>query len=301
MYWQHDLYGDVHRHPFVVHTDHDDGLFAATVEVLVRALSTKLCSILRSRQIRFSSRNAEIVKTLPIQHRSVDEARNVRGAVLPLVAAFIVILFAMAAFSVDLAYIELVKTELRAATDSSARAAASALIQGASTTSVINTAISTAALNKVAGKSLKLSSADVTLGQSIIQPNGIYQFQAGVQPYQAVRVTSSLSSKNANGNVPLFFGSFMGLSSYSPTNTAVAAASSCDVCLVLDRSHSMCWDQTGVSWSYPAPVGLDTYGVSNIVTMQPSGLPSGVFQQDPPRSGSRWLALQSQCSRSATF
>jgi len=35
------------------------------------------------------------------------------GAVLPIVAVFVVILLAMAAFSIDIAYIELVKTELR--------------------------------------------------------------------------------------------------------------------------------------------------------------------------------------------
>ncbi len=215
-----------------------------------------------------------------------------RGAVLPLVAAFICIMFAVAALSLDLAYIELVKTELRAATDSAARAAASALVQGETTTQVQTLAINTAALNKVAGKPLQLTAANVTLGQSILQSNGTYQFQAGAQPYQAVQVTSSLSTTNANGSVPLFFGPFLGVNTYSPTNTAVAAATACDVCLVLDRSHSMCWDQTGTSWSYPAPHGLDTYGVLNILNLTASGLPSGVFQQNPPAAGSRWLALQ---------
>jgi len=203
-----------------------------------------------------------------------------------------VIMLAMAALSVDIAYVELVKTELRAATDSAARAAASALVQGQTVAEVQTVAINTAALNNVAGKSLKLTTSDVILGQSVLQPSGAYQFQAGAQPYQAVQVTSSFSSKNANGTVPLFFAPILGTSSYSPTNTAVAAASACDVCLVLDRSHSMCWDQTGTSWSYPPPYGLDTYGVLSILTMAKSGLPSGVFQQYPPTTGSRWLALQ---------
>ncbi len=215
-----------------------------------------------------------------------------QGAVLPLMAVFITILFAMAALSLDLAYIELVKTELRAATDSSARAAASALVQGETPAAVKQVAISTAALNKVAGKPLALTTSSVTLGQSVLQSNGTYAFQANVQPYQAVQVTSSLSSQNANGNVPLFFGPFLGVNNYAPTNTAVAAVSACDVCLVLDRSHSMCWDETGTSWSYPSPYGVDTYGVSSTVTMAPSGLPSGVFQQYPPTNGSRWLALE---------
>ena len=218
---------------------------------------------------------------------------HLRGAILPLVAMFLVVIFVMAAFSVDLAYVELVKVQLRGASDAAARAATSAIVQGKSDADVVNTAISAAALNTVAGKNLQLATTDVTLGQSVLQSDGTFKFQAGLKPYQAVQVTASMSKSNSNGAVPLFFGSFMGMSSYSPTNTAVAAATSCDVCLVLDRSHSMCWDQSGTSWKYPSPKGLDTYGVTNIVTMAPSNLPSGVFQPDAPIAGSRWLALQS--------
>lgn len=212
---------------------------------------------------------------------------------LPLMAVLMVILLAMAAFSVDLAYIELVKTELRSATDSAARAAASALVQGQSPAEAQTVGMDTAALNLVAGKPLRLAASDVVLGQSVLQADGTYKFQAGAQPFQAVQVNSSFSSKNANGTVPLFFGPFLGVKSYAPTNTAVAAASACDICLVLDRSHSMCWDQTGTSWKYPQPRGLDTFGVSNTLTLAANGLPSGVFQQYPPAAGSRWLALES--------
>ena len=226
------------------------------------------------------------------QHAATVCRQHLRGAILPLVAIFLVVIFVMAAFSVDLAYIELVKVQLRSATDAAARAATSAMVQGKSDTDVVNTAISTAALNTVAGKNLNISAGDIALGQSIIQSDGTYKFQAGVQPYQAVQITASMSKNNANGAVPLFFGSFMGMNSYSPSNTAVAAATSCDVCLVLDRSHSMCWDQSGTSWKYPAPTGLDNFGVLSILTLAPSKLPSGVFQPNPPIAGSRWLALQ---------
>jgi Flp pilus assembly protein TadG len=216
-------------------------------------------------------------------------------------AMLMIVIFAMAALSMDLAYLELIKTELRAATDASARAAASALIQGQTTAQVQAVAINTAAINKVAGKPLKITAADVTLGQSVLQSNGTYAFQAGSQPYQAVQVSVAMAASNANGAVPLFFGPFVGMNTYQPANTSVAAASACDVCLVLDRSHSMCWDETGTNWSYPepylghaSPYGLDTYGVlSTVPPYGSSGLPSGVFQQYPPQAGSRWMALQS--------
>ena len=223
---------------------------------------------------------------------------------MPIMAVFIILMFSMAALSMDLAYLELVKTELRGATDAAARAAASALVQGQTVAQVQAAAVSTAALNKVAGKPLQITASNVTLGQSVLQANGTYSFSAGTAPYQAVQVTAGLGGTNLNSAVPLFFGAFVGSSTYSPTNTSVAASSACDVCLVLDRSHSMCWDVSGTNWSYPnpymghaAPYGMDTYGVASTVPPYGStGGPSGVFQQNPPQTGSRWLALQTAVS-----
>ena len=53
-----------------------------------------------------------------------------RGAVIPLVAVFLVVFIAMAAFSIDVAYMQLVRTQLQAASDSAAKAGTSALAQG---------------------------------------------------------------------------------------------------------------------------------------------------------------------------
>ena len=200
-----------------------------------------------------------------------------RGAVLPLVAIFIVILITMAAFSVDLAFIELVKTELKAATDAAAKAGTSALVQGMSDSDAQNAAISFAAKNQVNGKPLSISATDITLGQSVQQSDGTWLFVPGAKPSQAVQIISRLSSSNANGSVGLFFAPIVGTNSYSTTTTSVASAFACDVCLVLDRSHSMCFDQSGTLWQYPPPI------YSN-VTM-------GI--QSAPAVGSRWLALDS--------
>ncbi len=199
-----------------------------------------------------------------------------KGAVLPIVAVFLVVFLAMAAYSVDIAYMELVRTQLRAATDSAAKAGASAIVQGQSTSNVIAAAINMASLNTVAGKPLVVTSSDISLGQSVLQADGTYQFVAGLTPYQSVQVTASLSSSNANGRVPLFFAPFFGVETYSPTNTAAATAVATDVCLVLDRSNSMCWDESGTTFSYPSPIGTN--------------IPLGI--QTPPQSGSRWIALQ---------
>lgn len=205
-----------------------------------------------------------------------NDAHLRRGAVLPMVAIFVVVLVAMAALSIDVAYIELVRTQLKAATDAAAKAGTSALVQGQSDAQAQAAAIQIASLNKVAGKSLSITSTDIIVGQSVLQTDGTWSFVAGAKPSQAVQVTSRLSSSSANGSVPLFFGPMLGTSTYSTTNTSVASAFACEVCMVLDRSHSMCFDQSGTAFSYPSPI------YTNIV--------QGV--QTPPTTGSRWLALE---------
>ncbi len=123
------------------------------------------------------------------RHPSHDR-RDRHGAVLPLVAVFVVVLVAMAALSIDVAYMELVRTQLKAATDAAAKAGTSALVQGKSDTDAKSAAITMASLNKVAGKSLSISASDIVLGQSIQQADGTWSFVAGLKPSQAVQITS---------------------------------------------------------------------------------------------------------------
>ncbi len=198
-----------------------------------------------------------------------------RGAVIPLVAVFIVVLLAMAAFSIDLAYIELVQTQLKASSDAAAKAGTSALVQGKTDTQAVNAAIAMAAKNTVNGRPLVLTSSDITVGQSQLQSDGSWAFVAGAKPSQAMQVNSALNSSNSNGAVRLFFAPLIGKSTHTTSNTSVASAFACEVCLVLDRSHSMCFDQSGTDWKYPSPIN------SNSTT----GIKSA------PINGSRWRAL----------
>lgn len=192
-----------------------------------------------------------------------------------MIALFVVIMITMVAFSIDLAYIELVKTELKAATDAAAKAGTAALVQGGSDTDAKNAAISFAAKNLVAGKSLTITASDIALGQSVQQADGTWSFVAGAKPSQAVQVMSSLSSSNSNGSVSLFFAPMLGQNSYSTSTTSVASAFASDVCLVLDRSQSMCFDLSGTLWMYPSPILTDWV----------TGLTHA------PQPGSRWQAL----------
>lgn len=200
-----------------------------------------------------------------------------RGAVIPLMAVFVVVLLAMAAFSIDVAYMELVQTQLKAGTDAAAKAGTSSLVQGKTDQQAMDAAIAMAAKNGVAGHPLRLTAADIKIGQSQQQADGTWKFVEGVKPSQAMQITSSLNDTNANGSVPLFFAPVIGTNKYTTSNVSEASAFACEVCLVLDRSHSMCFDQSGTTWQYPAPFLLDwILGIKN-----------------KPAAGSRWLALDS--------
>jgi Ca-activated chloride channel family protein len=199
-----------------------------------------------------------------------------RGAVLPLVAVFVVVLMAMAAFSIDISYIALTQTQLKAATDAASKAGTSALVQGKTDAEAIAAAIAMANQNTVNGKALKITASDIQVGQSVLQSDGSWSFVAGVKPSQAMQITSNMSASNANGAVNFFFAPVFGSKTFNASNTSVASAFACEVCLVLDRSHSMCFDQTGDDWSYPAPYYSDwVTGIKN-----------------KPANGSRWLALE---------
>ncbi len=203
-----------------------------------------------------------------------------RGAVIPLMAVFVVVLLAMAAFAIDVAYMELVQTQLKAGTDAAAKAGTSALVQGKTDAQARAAAIAMAANNTVAGHPLYLTDSDIAIGQSQLQADGTWKFVAGLKPSQAMQINSSLVSTNANGSVPLFFAPILGTDTYSTANESVASAFACEVCLVLDRSHSMCFDQTGTTWSYPPPIYTDwTTGIKT-----------------KPTTGSRWLALDAASS-----
>ena len=180
-----------------------------------------------------------------------------RGAVILLVAICLVLLLAMAAFAIDLAYIQLSQTQLRAACDSAAKAGTSALVQGKSDAEAKQAAIDMAAQNYVAGKPLVLTTADIQLGQPQLQSDGTWKFVAGGKPTQSMQITGSLSAANGNGDLRLFCAPVIGTSSVSIANTSEASAFAVEVCLALDRSHSMCFDQTGTIWSYPSPILLD--------------------------------------------
>ena len=80
-----------------------------------------------------------------------------RGAMLVLIAICLPLCVIMAAFAVDVAWMQLVRTELRTATDAAARAGAKELSLSQDTAAARDRAKQAARRNKVAGEPLQLA------------------------------------------------------------------------------------------------------------------------------------------------
>jgi Mg-chelatase subunit ChlD len=177
-----------------------------------------------------------------------------RGVILYLVLASLAVLIAAAAFSVDVAYMHLVRSQLRVATDAAARAGAEALHRTQNEHLARLAAKRIARRHVVAGKPLVLQDSEIVLGSVRLDANGRPRFQPNQQPYDSVMVLGNRTRQSANGAVPLLFGPLLGTRQFEPTMQAVAGKGRPrrDICLVLDRSHSMAFDLSDKEWYYPA-------------------------------------------------
>ncbi len=176
-----------------------------------------------------------------IQHRKPGRCPQRRGSILILVLLLLVILFAAAAFSVDVGYMQLARTQLRNSTDAAAIAGAEALKRTDNVALARQAARDFAALNLVAGKPLVLADSDIVFGK-MTDVSGVAQFVAGQTPFDAVRVNGEFSNTSSSGPVDLFFGRFLHRSTFSPQMFATGAIGGLgkrDICVVVDRSGSM--------------------------------------------------------------
>lgn len=166
---------------------------------------------------------------------------------LVLVAVTFVILIAAAAFSLDVAYMHMVRAELRTATDAAARAGAEALTRTQDVGRSRQVVIQAANRNLVAGKPLTISAGDIEFGSINQNQRGGFDFVKGGRTFSAVQVTGLRTAASGDGPVPLFFGPFFGTTNFQPTQQAKAASSVRDIALVLDRSGSMAAVENGKS------------------------------------------------------
>jgi len=212
---------------------------------------------------------------------------NRRGAALVLVAAMLLVFLIAAAMSVDFAYMQLVRTELRTATDAAAKAGAEALARTQDANAAKAAAVAYANLNKVGGRTFQINTNDVTLGRVTGQADGTWTFTANTTPFNSVRVNSKIGNGGVTAAYPTFFGASLGHANFTTSQQATAGQQEVEVCLCLDRSGSMMFDMSGDDWSYAS-------GNPNLYSS--SYYPRGSIYRDycsPPHPTlSRWAVLQ---------
>ncbi len=190
------------------------------------------------------------------------------GSAMILIAILLPLVLAVAGYAINLAYMELVRTELQIATDVATRAAGRTLAVTGSTAEAMTMAGQVAELNPVGATVLKVSEGDFVFGVSTRKSEQErYSFQAGSNP-NAVQISSS---RFASENTPLLFPNVGNAVSFRPLKTAISTQSELELSLVLDRSGSMVYsaDQPSdpniwTSWSPGMPVPTNSRWIDTV-------------------------------------
>ena len=203
-----------------------------------------------------------------------------RGATAIFVALILPALLLILGFSVDLAYMQLTRAELRSATDLAAKAAAAELADTGSMARAIAKGKQTASINLVAGQGLTLEDADFVFGNTTRSTTGKWVFTANSAPTNAVQVIARRTSDSVDGPIALFFSGLLDGAGFQTTFSATASFVNADICLVLDRSSSM------------------KLAVSDTATALVVG---DARECDTPWADSRWIALEEATSLFTTL
>lgn len=171
-----------------------------------------------------------------------NNCRNRRGAMMVLVVVCLPVVLGFAAFAINVAYMQLTRTELRTATDAAVRAGSRELSITQDVNAARSRAIQAAAKNTVAGTPMTISASDVTFGTSTPGTDGKFSYSEVSDKSSnitGIRVTASRTDASADGSIPMLFQGIFDTGTFQPVKTAVASQIDRDVFLVLDRSGSM--------------------------------------------------------------
>lgn len=186
-----------------------------------------------------------------MKNRFSKLASRRQGVAMVLILLMLGAFVFVAALTIDFSYMQMVRSELRAASDAAAKAGAESLARTEDVEKARDAAIGIAAANRVGGKPFRINANDIQFGRVTASGTGRWKFQAEQTPLNAVKINARTGSGATNGEIPLFFGHIFGKASFSPQFTSTAGQQEVDVCLCLDRSGSMLFDMSGEDFSYP--------------------------------------------------
>lgn len=187
--------------------------------------------------------------------RSCGKLQNARrrGAMLVLVVLCMPIILGFGVFALNVAWMQLTRSELRTATDAAARAGSRILSRRQDPAAARTAAHAAAGRNSVGGTPLLLHDADIVLGSAVADGIGRWTFTArpDTDPNLiSVRVMGRRTVGSAGGAVPLLFTGLFDRTTFEPVKSATATQMDRDLVLVLDRSGSMTiGTPTGTRWS----------------------------------------------------
>ncbi len=179
-----------------------------------------------------------------------------RGAVIPLFAILTPVIILVCGLAVNVAYMHLVRTELRIATDAAARAGGRTFSENQNIDDAIEMAVETAAMNNVAGRPLQLNNVELAneiefgLAQRGNNGTGRVVFtekyrQTGRDKMTAAKsfsVSTTMTDGSLSGSVRLLFSGYGPFSNFEPSASSIATQVDRDIALVVDISGSMAWE-----------------------------------------------------------
>ncbi len=175
-----------------------------------------------------------------------------RGAMIVLILICLPVVLAFAVFAINVAWMQLTRTELRTATDAAARAGSRMLSRSQDVPTARAWARQAAVRNKVGGVGMLVAPGDVMFGNSTDNGSGGYTFSAlpDTDPtINGLRVLGDRRFGSAAGAVPMLFAGLFSKATFEPVRSATAMQIDRDIVLVLDRSGSMTTaTATGTRW-----------------------------------------------------
>ncbi len=181
--------------------------------------------------------------TTSLKNRSLRRNSR-RASIMVLFLLVIPVLLILSAVAINLAYLQLSRTELMVANDFAANAGGRALSAKQSITEARDLAIQTASMNRVAGRPLQLDGANganqIEFGISAQTTNSVYsKFRFNEMNSTTARRMNAIRVNGKQEDIAVYFPGLMPATTVKTEFSSVSMQVDRDIALIFDRSGSM--------------------------------------------------------------